>query len=575
MNAQHQYAAFVGNGSFYKYLAEHRHELFRDEDFADLYCSDNGRTSVPPSDLAIGLLLQWYDGVSDEEATERAKFDLRWKVALGVEIETKPFAKSTLQLFRAQLIVHEWAKILFEKSLSHARAQGYFKSRAITVATDTTPLSGRGAVEDTYNLLAESLRQVLRELAMVEQMSMEMYAYEHGYERYVASSFKGSFTIDWDVEAERQQVLHILVADCDRILSEARACIAFHADAAEAGERIEAAADLLCKIMAQDIRRTPAGGAEIIDGVAKDRIVSVHDPEMRHGRKSSSHRFNGYKAAVVVDVESQLFTDVDVLPGNAHDACKQEEMLNQSEQNTGATVERVLGDTAYGSIEQRLQAQENERELIAPVAKAPKTGRFAKDDFQIDLEHGSVTCPAGQSTTVFHKTKHRTKSGAEFNNKTYRFGANQCGQCPLREQCIKPETQWRTVAVHEHEAVFQEAKRKQRTEEFHTLYRRRSTVEHRIARLVQLGVRQARYCGSTKVLFQIAMTAAVANLTLIAANSMRSMPISSFIYAEKLLFLFIIVSLSITVRCREIISHYLYGHKKTFTASASDSYLQN
>jgi hypothetical protein len=91
------YGDFVGKRTFFGYLASERGELFGDEDFAKLYCPNNGRPSVPPSLLATALVLQAYDGVSDEEATRRAAFDLQWKVALGIELVERPFAKSTLQ----------------------------------------------------------------------------------------------------------------------------------------------------------------------------------------------------------------------------------------------------------------------------------------------------------------------------------------------------------------------------------------------------------------------------------------------------------------------------------------------
>src|SRR5205823_10817738 len=101
--------------------------LFRDEDFAALYCPDNGRPSVPPSLLATALLLQTHDDVSDEEAAARAAFDLRWKVALGIGLDARPFAKSTLQLFRAQLIEHEQVLAVFRQSLTFAREVGYLR----------------------------------------------------------------------------------------------------------------------------------------------------------------------------------------------------------------------------------------------------------------------------------------------------------------------------------------------------------------------------------------------------------------------------------------------------------------
>jgi hypothetical protein len=103
--ADTMFADFVGRRNFYGFLASQRDELFRDEDFTGLYCCNNGRPSVPPSLLATALVLQAYDGVSDDEAKQRADYDLRWKVALGIELDVRPFAKSTLQEFRAQLIV--------------------------------------------------------------------------------------------------------------------------------------------------------------------------------------------------------------------------------------------------------------------------------------------------------------------------------------------------------------------------------------------------------------------------------------------------------------------------------------
>ena len=126
--ADRLYLDYVGKDSFYGLLASLRGQLFSDDDFAEIYCPDNGRDSVPPSLLATALLLQTYDQVSDAEAKARADFDIRWKVALGIEIEDRPFAKSTLQMFRAQLILHDKVREVFESSLRLARQSGYLKS---------------------------------------------------------------------------------------------------------------------------------------------------------------------------------------------------------------------------------------------------------------------------------------------------------------------------------------------------------------------------------------------------------------------------------------------------------------
>ena len=122
--ADRLYIDHVGRGSFYGLLASMRGQLFEDEEFAELYCADNGRDSVPPSLLSTALLLQTHDRVSDAEAKQRADFDIRWKVALGIEVEDRPFAKSTLQLFRARLILHEKVREVFERSLRFCEGDG-------------------------------------------------------------------------------------------------------------------------------------------------------------------------------------------------------------------------------------------------------------------------------------------------------------------------------------------------------------------------------------------------------------------------------------------------------------------
>ena len=174
--ADRLYLDHVGRDTFYGLLASLRGRLFRDADFAEFYCADNGRDSVPPSLLATALLLQSHDKVSDAEAKGRADFDLRWKVALGIEVEDRPFAKSTLQVFRAQLILHDRVREVFESSLRLARESGYLKKRSMKVALDTTNILGRGAVRDTCNLLGDGIVQLLRALSQVEGISVGKWA---------------------------------------------------------------------------------------------------------------------------------------------------------------------------------------------------------------------------------------------------------------------------------------------------------------------------------------------------------------------------------------------------------------
>ena len=499
------YLDFVGPNSFHGFLASQRGQLFRDEDFAGFYKEKWGRRSVPPSLLATALVLQWHDRVSDEEARQRACYDLRWKVALGIGLDERPFAKSTLQEFRAQLIVHKEQGALFRRSLDLAKQRGRLQGK-LRLALDTTNILGRGAVKDTYNLLADGIVLVLRALAGQAGVTADAYAARAGYGRYrQGPSLKGQAEIDWDDAVQRQEFLAGIVADADRLLEDVRAARG-HVEQDGAGDRrLADAAGLLSRVLQQDVERREDGPA-LRQGVARDRMPSVHDPEMRHGRKSKAKRFDGHKGQFAVDTESQVITAVAVLPGNAADREQALAVVEESEALTGCEVEETIGDAAYGDGATRRQFADAGRTLIAKAPAVTNQGRFPKTRFPIDLEAKSCTCPASQVSDDFRP--------AAAGGGVFRFAAAVCGACPLRSQCVRGRG-GRTVQVHSQEGLLQEARAFHSSAAYRPYRTLRQVAEHRLARMAQLGLRQARYRGLAKTLFQAFMVAAVANLTLL------------------------------------------------------------
>ena len=525
--ADRMYLDYVGKDTFYGLLASLRGQLFRDADFAEFYCLDNGRTSVPPSLLATALLLQTYDKASDAEAKARADFDIRWKVALGIEVEDRPFAKSTLQVFRAQLILHDQVREVFERSLRLAREAGYLKRRSMRVALDTTYILGRGAVKDTYNLLADGMVKLLRALAAVDRTTVKAWAEAQGYQRYVGSSVKGEAAIDWSSKRERRKLLAEVVADADRLLELARqAQEMLDADSVQRRE-IVAAVELLGQLLLQDVERKGGdddghgdGGVSLKEGVSRDRMMSVHDPEMRHGRKSSSKRFDGHKAAIVVDTDTQLITAVDVLPGNAPDNLGALDLVEQSEASAGVAAVEAMGDTAYGDGGTRQAFADAGRQLVAKAPGRPNRKHFPKHDCTIDLAAGSCTCPAGQVThTIVPAGKRTDRTGRVHQLRAFQFDGAVCGVCPLRSECYTAKgRKGRRVQIHPREALLQQARALQRSADYDEYRQLRVVAEHRLARLTQLGIRQARYFGRVKTKFQLYLAATVANLTLMAGK---------------------------------------------------------
>ena len=508
--ADHVYLDFVGRDTLYGYLAQNREQMFRDEDFAALYCPDNGRQSVPPSVAVSVLFLRAYEGVSFAEAVERTKYDLRWKVALGLEMEEVPMQKSALQEFEAKLVLHEMEEPILQKSIQEARRAGYLKNRKIRVALDTTPILGKGAVKDTYNLLGEGIEMLGRRLAEVEKEEVRTWAEKQGLSRYFGSSLKGEAGIDWDDKGQREQLLTEIVQDGRRLLRLAEEMKQQHPAQAEA---IAADAALLLRLIAQDVEDKPEGGCQVKSGTEKDRVVSVHDPEMRHGRKSASKRFNGHKAAVAVEMESQLITGVEVLAGNAGDQEKALELVQQSERVLEAKVEETVGDCAYGGGPTRRAFADEERILTAKVPASHNRNCFSKSAFEIDLDQMEVRCPAGQTTREY-------RSAGEDRGGQFLFSQASCQACPLRSQCVRGQGP-RSISIQAEERLQQQARAHNQTEAGRRSLRQRVVVEHRIARLVGLGIRQSRYFGKKKTRWQVVMAAVVANLSLVVGYCQR------------------------------------------------------
>lgn len=491
--------------SFHGQLARAASRLFRDAEFAVFYHDRIGRPSVPPSQLALLTLLQHEAGVSDQEAVERSCWDARWAAVLGTHVGRPLCAKSTLQLFRSHLILHDAVLTIFRRSIQEAKAAGLLKGTPLRIALDTKPMLGQGAVEDTYNLLATGIRQLCQALAKAAGQRPADWAGQHDLRRYVEGSVKGSAEVDWSDPAARQAFLGEIVTDARRLLRLTGALWPALPEAAQV--TVRAAATLLEQLLVQDVVETtgPDGGrqAEIKEGTTPGRRPSATDPEQRHGRKSQSKRFTGHKATVAVERESQIIVGAAVLAGDAPDATDVKEQVEQVEANTGQPVAETVGDCAYGSGETRREFAAAGRSLIAKVPQEHTNGGlFPKARFVIDLAGGSVTCPGGVTTRKYTADK---EGGMLFH-----FGA-ACAGCPLRDQCTRAKG-GRQLRVHPQEALLQAARAFQRTPAGRQVLRERVVVEHRLARLGQLGAGQARYVGRQKSRFQLLVAATVANL---------------------------------------------------------------
>ena len=473
--------------SFYARLAADGDEIVRDEDFASCYVEGRGRPSIPPSLLMKAVLCQIRDDVSDREAARRAAKDLDWKRALGIEADEIPFHHTTLSVFRSRLLVNDADEVVLKATIERAVASGLFAKKVLAIA-DSTGVMGAAAVADTYELIRQAINHLVAAAGGPKALPARLRRRARDYKRAKAH-------IDWADATARREELGALVAMARELLA---------ATAAEAG--CAEAAQLLGRIVDQDVDdQPPDGGGPIIRrGVARDRVVSVVDPDMRHGRKSPSARIDGYKAHVLTDHDTELVLGVATTAANEPDG-PQAAPLVAAAKATGVPVAEVLGDTAYGDGDTRVAVEEAGAKITAKTQPPSATGRFVKTDFVIDPAVPSATCPAGQTTT---DTGWST-DGKGRRVVVLRFG-RRCEGCPLRSACTAARD-GREVTLNFHEARLQAARRDQARPSTRRKLRRRSLVERKLAELKRHGMGKARYRGARKVLLQLRLTAAVVN----------------------------------------------------------------
>lgn len=489
-------------GSFFALLAEHGERIVCDEDFAGCYSADRGRPSIPPSQLAKVLLLQYRTGVSDEQAMEAVAWDLRWKVALGLAVDHGGWNSSTLTRFRARLLLHGKERLALENTLSLAGELGMLDAPAEQIV-DSTPMLGAAATQDTVRLVRHGVKRLLDGVAGVDWDTGRVLGdgLEFDYQRPGEKP-----DCRWREKGERERMLTRVAQDAERALRAVEQTEGLLDD-----EQVQAAHKLLRELVGQDFDVDDDGIPRLHRGTRSGRILSVHDSEMRHGRKSQHQRFDGYKlSAAATNTAEPLITAVGVAPGCEQDGPQARPLVEAQPQER--RPKRLLGDTAYGSGPVRADLAEAGVEVLAPVPTGSvKEGRFAKRDFDIDPEAGAVTCPAGQIAQI--KTDPSGQRRASFAKAV-------CDQCPLRDRCVEPARGRRTVLLAPDEELLIAARQAlddPKTAEH--LRRTRPRIERLLGLLAyRYKARKARYLGAAKATLQAAWTAALVNLNPIARH---------------------------------------------------------
>jgi len=491
----------VSPDSFYGRMGSLTGKLLRDDDLKEMYCADNGRPSLPPSVMAGALMLQFYDDVSDGEAVERILYDLRWKVALNLPLDYGGFDASSLSVFRARLVKYQQERYAFDRLLAVAREEGFLADK-VTLLSDTTNAQGAGATQDTYTLLRKGIRKLLK--AMGYHLPGKRQGCSAEIEKlltiYVDQDRRAE--IDWSDPARRNAQLTTLVADSEAALELAIEQI----DDPE----IRSLGWMISKILGDDVERTPAGDCKIRKGVAPDRFISLVDTEMRHGRKSVSKKFDGFKVSTSMDQASELILDIEDMAAPLGDGQDLLPAIERVEEHVGVTVERAIVDGAYGSGKNRAACAERPEkpiDLLSPMRR-PTDPEVDKSAFNIDDQAQTATCPKGQTVPASKiQTDPHGRTAC-----TFVFERMICQTCPWFTRCVRSQTTGRTVTTSLFEAYLRAARQRQQTDEFKQLYRLRPRIEGKQAELVSHGLRKTRYLGISKRRLQRLWLATAANL---------------------------------------------------------------
>lgn len=479
-------AAFVSHlvpdDSVYAFLAKHRHQLFPDDAFADLFPSGRGRPSQPADVIVSVLVLQSLEGLSDRDAMQALATDLRWKVACGLSITDPGFHPTTLTQWRNRLRRSDRPERIFD-AVRDVIASTNVLANKHQRALDSTLLDDAVATQDTVTQLVSMIRRVRTAIPEAAAAVVVGDDYQPG---------SGKPACAWNDPMARDELVSRLVNDALAVIAAV--------DGVVLDEAQQQLVGLLALVAGQDVEPGDEEGTWKIErNVAKDRVISTVDPETRHMHKSRSSYRDGYKAHIAVEPSTGLITACDLTPANTGDGPTGIELL--AGEPAGLDV---LADSAYGSGDSLAKLDDAGHRILIkpwPLARNAKLAedQFSRDDFSVDYTARTVTCPNGVTT-------HIAPRGAAI------FGA-RCRGCPVRSRCTSAiDGKTFLVSQHDQHLAANRARWRTDTDLVHDYRQHRPMVERTIAWLVTNGHRCCRHRGVDRNRIAFSTRAAVVNL---------------------------------------------------------------
>jgi len=486
----HHQATFVYGPEIYEKLIPEDHILckinkqvdfsFVNEACKDLYSQYQGRpVKYLPEIMFRSAIVQYLNDYSDRDMEEATRYNLIIKWFLGIPIEDQTYDHSILGDFRDRLGENKW-KELFFIILKQIEDAGFAKENQ---SADATHVIANIAIPGTIGLIRQGIKAIMEEIETVDTKLFE----EMGGKK----------------TANKKEKLHTLKTEQKKkklveVVEEARTI-------RDKAEKLKSASikqkiDQLNLILNENIEEEN-GKIQKKKEHVEDKLVSLVDKDARHGAKSDSKPFMGYKANIMKS-DDGFVTNIIGTGGNTYDGNILMPLVDEKIENS-SKPSKIVGDTHYGSAENRYQMSQRGITIVAPIKEDfNPTGLYSQEKFVLDKT--GVTCPAGNRTMI---SNYNEKEGMTI----FYFKKEICQLCSLKNQCTKQER--RTITIGKYHELIMEAKEYNKTQAFKDDMKERAHIEPKNAEMKRFhGMAKVRYWGLQKVNVQFIITAIVVNV---------------------------------------------------------------
>lgn len=475
-----------------------------------------GRKAWPAPLLMTLLLLRWSEvGISRLGSAKRARFDVSWRGAMGLHTQAPTPTEKTLREFEAFMrerhpgVGTRRYMLLHEHVIRLCCEQGLVDDAAVWTM-DSTPMWCYGAVKDTVRLLGDGVRKLAKEWSKASRESLEDIADAWEVPFILGKSTKGALKLDWRDTDARANALDMVARGVLRATQSVRSRL--QNVGAGKRKRLLRRCRHLVRVVRGDLETDTCGRLVIATQVARNRLISLTDPEARHGRKSKKRTFNGYKIHLLGDVVSGLITAVIVTMGNTGDNTVAHRLIRRAKK-VCEDLEQVLGDTAYGAAELRHNAREDIGVSILSPPPAYNRKPFGRDSIHINFEAQTATCAAGVTSELHRRIW--SKEHDQYTS-TFRWSKYDCKSCEYRQSCCGKRQGGKYVRLHPYEQELRDVRSQWEKPEIREAYRTRSQCERLVNQVTRHGGRQARSFGLQAAHLQAHAISITCNLQLLA-----------------------------------------------------------